>query len=203
MQTSFSLKSLLATCAFIFIVQEGYSQISYSDSIKHFISNYIATHDVLKKDDKKYLRFFPIDESYSVTADFTRADNAAWFEIPTSGKIRKTFRLYGIARFSIHDTIVSLNIYQSQNLLQSEKYSDYLFLPFTDLTTGEESYHTGRYIDLTVKDIKDNKVVIDFNKAYNPSCAYVSGKYNCPIPPRENSLPVAIRAGEMSFSKSH
>ena len=184
-------------------MQTAFCQISYQDSLKHFISNYIATHDVLQEEDKKYLRFFPIDKNYSVTADFVKADNAAWFEIPTSGKIKKTFRLYGVAKFSIHDTIVSLNIYQSQNLLQSEKYSDYLFLPFTDLTTSEESYHTGRYIDLTLKDIKNNKVLIDFNKAYNPSCAYVSDKYNCPIPPRENALSVAIRAGEKAYAKPH
>ena len=177
--------------------------ISYTDSIKHFISNYIATHDVLQEDEKKYLQFFPIDETYAVTAAFEKTTNSAWFEIPTSGKIKKTFRLYGIARFAIHDTILSLNIYQSQNLLQTVKYSDYLFLPFTDLTTGNESYHTGRYIDLTLKEINDNKIIIDFNKAYNPSCAYVSGKYNCPVPPRENHLPVAINAGEKSYLKPH
>ena len=203
MQVHFSFKSLFVTSIFLFGMQTAFCQISYQDSLKHFISNYIATHDVLQEEDKKYLRFFPIDESYSVTADFVKADNAAWFEIPTSGKIKKTFRLYGVAKFSIHDTSVSLNIYQSQNLLQSEKYSDYLFLPFTDLTTGEESYHTGRYIDLTLKDIKNNKVLFDFNKAYNPSCAYVSDKYNCPIPPRENALSVAIRAGEKAYAKPH
>ncbi|MEJ0106895.1 MAG: DUF1684 domain-containing protein [Bacteroidota bacterium] len=74
--------------------------------------------------------------------------------------------------------------------------------PFTDLTTGNESYQTGRYIDFTVKDIKNGELVIDFNKAYNPSCAYVSDKYNCPVPPRENNLTIAIKAGgEMNFAK--
>ncbi len=81
------------------------------------------------------------------------------------------------------------------------EYKDQLFLPFTDLTSGEESYAAGRYIDLIFDDILDNKVIIDFNKAYNPYCAYVSGKYNCPIPPRENSLNVAILAGEKNFGK--
>jgi uncharacterized protein (DUF1684 family) len=197
------MKSLLVTGIFILLTHAGQSQISYQDSIKHFINKYVATHDVLAEEDKKYLQFFPVDESYAVTADFKKATNAAWFEIPTSGKIKKTFRLYGVATFRIHDTTLTLHIYQSQNLLQTEKYSDYLFLPFTDLTTGEESYHTGRYIDLTLKDINGTKVQIDFNKAYNPSCAYVSGKYNCPIPPKENSLPVAIKAGEKSFNKPH
>ncbi len=79
-------------------------------------------------------------------------------------------------------------------------YKNYLFLPFTDLTSGEESYGGGRYIDLETTDIFNNKVIIDFNKAYNPYCAYASG-YNCPIPPRENDLPVAVKAGEMNFGK--
>jgi len=82
----------------------------------------------------------------------------------------------------------------------TEEYKNYLFLPFTDATTGVETYESGRYIDLQTGDIKNNQVVIDFNKAYNPYCAYVSGVYNCPIPPRENHLPVAILAGEKRFA---
>jgi uncharacterized protein (DUF1684 family) len=72
---------------------------------------------------------------------------------------------------------------------------------FTDKTTGDQTYHAGRYIDLKIGDINDGKVVIDFNKAYNPYCAYVKGKYSCPIPPRENYLPVAMEAGEKNFGK--
>jgi uncharacterized protein (DUF1684 family) len=119
----------------------------------------------------------------------------------TSGSIKKVFRVYGIVHFTVHDTAVKLNIYQSQNLMAAAEYNDYLFLPFTDLTSGEGSYANGRYIDLTYKDVVGNKIVIDFNKAYNPYCAYVSGKYNCPIPPRENSLNVAILAGEKNYDK--
>ena len=81
------------------------------------------------------------------------------------------------------------------------EYKDHLFLPFTDLTSGELTYSAGRYIDLKMSDIVENVVVIDFNKSYNPYCAYVSGKYNCPIPPKENQLPVSILAGEKNFLK--
>jgi uncharacterized protein (DUF1684 family) len=94
-------------------------------------------------------------------------------------------------------------VYQSEELMKLPDYADYLFLPFTDATSGEESYANGRYIDLRIKDIGNNQYTIDFNKAYNPYCAYVSGKYNCPIPPAENNLAVAIRAGEMKFEGSH
>ncbi|MES1215403.1 MAG: DUF1684 domain-containing protein [Bacteroidota bacterium] len=192
------------TFAFLFSILSFFSfaqQHAYSDSIKNYIQHYIETHDVISGDDVKYFRFFPPDENYKVTAKFKKVNNGQWFSMPTSGKIKKTFRVYGIAEFKIHDTTLSLNVYQSQDLMLDTKYSDYLFLPFTDLTTGIESYHTGRYIDFSMKDIKNGLLNIDFNKAYNPSCAYVSGKYNCPIPPAENNLPVAIRAGEMSFAK--
>ena len=83
-----------------------------------------------------------------------------------------------------------------------EFYKLFIF-PFTDATSGEESYINGRYIDLSLSDIKNDKLIIDFNFAYNPYCAYVSNLYNCPIPPKENDLPVAIRAGEKTFPKSH
>jgi uncharacterized protein (DUF1684 family) len=121
----------------------------------------------------------------------------------TSGPIKKTFRVYGILYFTIHDTAVKLNLYQSQNLMTTNEYKNYLFLPFTDISSGEETYAAGRYIDISTEDIVDNKVILDFNKAYNPYCAYVSGKYNCPIPPKENQLAVAIHAGEKIFAQPH
>jgi uncharacterized protein (DUF1684 family) len=66
--------------------------------------------------------------------------------------------------------------------MTTKQYKDHLFIPFTDATSGEETYESGRYIDLEINDIANDKVLIDFNKAYNPYCAYVSGKYNLPDP---------------------
>jgi uncharacterized protein len=194
----FFLPLILSLCSFT-----AFSQKTYADSVKTYFNSYVETHDVITGDDKKYFRFFEPDKSYRVKAKFTKTSDSKWFKIPTSGVIQKTFRVYGTVQFSIHDTVVSLNIYQSQSLMDDDKYKDYLFLPFTDLSTGNETYHTGRYLDFTIKDIRNGWLEIDFNKAYNPSCAYVSGKYNCPVPPRENSLPVAIKAGEMNFAKNH
>ncbi|MBS1576231.1 MAG: DUF1684 domain-containing protein [Bacteroidetes bacterium] len=195
MKLTFTTLVVSLFCSFAF------SQKSYSDSIKTYITHYIETHDAVSGNDTKYLRFYAPDKAYRVKAKFTKTNDNKWFKMETSGVIKKTFRVYGTVSFSIHDTAVSLNIYQMQSLMDDDKYKDYLFLPFTDLTTGNESYHTGRYLDFTIKDIKNGELEIDFNKAYNPSCAYVSGKYNCPIPPRENNLPVAIKAGEMNFAK--
>ena len=84
--------------------------------------------------------------------------------------------------------------------MKQEKLREYLFVPFGDATSGFESYGGGRYIEFYISDIKNNKVIIDFNKAYNPYCAYTTG-YNCPIPPTENMLTVAITAGEKNYDK--
>lgn len=177
-----------------------FAQDSYLALTDSFRNNYIATHGVLKKEEeKKQLRFFPIQEKYKIMASFKPAENMDWFTMETSGSMKQVYRIYGTLTFSINDTIVSLQLLQSQMLLTNEKYKDNLFLPFTDKTTGHESYEVGRYIDLKLSDIKRDKVEIDFNKNYNPYCAYISGRYNCPIPPRANDLPVAITAGEKKY----
>ena len=74
----------------------------------------------------------------------------------------------------------------------TEKYKNYLFLPFTDLSNDEESYAGGRFIDLEIPE--GNEIAIDFNRAYNPYCAY-NDKYSCPIPPKENFLNMKILGG--------
>lgn len=179
------------------------AQDTYADSLKNFIDNYVSKHEVVTGDDRKLLEFYPINKDFRVLASFEKVRNGKWFTMETSGSSRQTFRVYGIARFVIHDTTLQLNVYQSQRLMAVAEYKDNLFVPFTDLTSGEETYGAGRYIDLVFDDIVDNQVVIDFNKAYNPYCAYVSGKYNCPIPPRENNINIAILAGEKNFRKKH
>jgi uncharacterized protein (DUF1684 family) len=73
-------------------------------------------------------------------------------------------------------------------------------VPFGDATSGFESYGGGRYLDFTISDIKNNFLPIDFNKAYNPYCAYTAG-YSCPIPPKENLLNASISAGEKNYGK--
>ena len=179
------------------------AQETYKDSIETFIKKYVATHEVVTGDDRKNFNFYPVSENYRVVAKFEKVKNGSWFTMETSGAAKQVFRVYGTIHFKVHDTTLKLNIYQSQRLMAVPEYKDHLFLPFTDLTSGEETYPAGRYIDLSFDDILDNKIVIDFNKAYNPYCAYVSGKYNCPIPPRENNLSVAILSGEKNYGKGH
>jgi len=195
------MRTILFVVSLCFSCLASTAQHSYKDSILSFINQYRDTHEVIKGDDRKKLSFFPVNEKYRVKAKFEKTTSNSWFLMPTSGTLKKTYRLYGVLHFKIDGAPLQLNVYQSQDLLQSEKYKDYLFLPFTDSTSGYESYHGGRYLDLTFDDIQGNEVVLDFNKAYNPYCAYVTGRYNCPIPPPENHLHIAVKAGEKSYNK--
>ena len=109
---------------------------------------------------------------------------------------------YARLKFEIKGQPMQLTVYRSTRLATIPAYKDYLFLPFTDDTNGKETYGGGRYIDLREGDFKDNAVTIDFNKAYNPYCAFGAG-YACPKPPDENHLSTGIQAGEKQYAKSH
>ncbi len=174
----------------------------YEDSMRLFQKKYVANHEVVKGNEKAYIRFFKIVPGYRVSAHFEKLSDTAGFVMKTSGTKNKSYLRYGKLHFSIGDRNCELTIYQSKQLMLTSEYKNYLFIPFTDLTSGENSYGGGRYLDLLMEEIKKDSVDIDFNKAYNPYCAYTSG-YNCPIPPAENDLPVAIEAGEMNFDKVH
>lgn len=136
--------------------------------------------------------FFPIDETYRVVAKFERLPAPSTFQMKTSANSLQDYDIFGIATFILDGVEYQLNIYQSHRLRTQEEYKDYLFLPFTDQTNGKQTYGGGRYIGLSIPD--GDTIEIDFNKAYNPYCAYATG-YACPIPPKENDLALEIKAG--------
>ena len=105
-------------------------------------------------------------------------------------------RIFGILTFKIKGYEYRLKIYQSKTSLSDNQET--LFLPFLDKTNGFESYVGGRYLDLKIP--KSDTVLIDFNKAYNPYCVY-NENFSCPIVPRDNFLPIKIRAGVMYDEK--
>lgn len=148
----------------------------------------------------KSLDFFEIDEAYKINADFELTPNTAIFEMKTSTERLPLYRKYGVASFILNGKEFRLNIYQNQSLLTSVEYKNHLFLPFNDLTNNKTSYGGGRYIDLEIPSTDSNTITIDFNKAYNPYCAY-NHKYSCPIPPAENFLNTEIKAGVKIFKK--
>tara|TARA_R110001632_G_scaffold180766_2_gene300888 strand:+ start:486 stop:1121 length:636 start_codon:yes stop_codon:yes gene_type:complete len=152
----------------------------------------------------KTLGFFPVDIKYSVQADFKRTPEAIPFMVMTSSGLEREYVSYGTLTFELMGQNFRLPIYQNTTYIKEpdHKYGQSLFLPFTDYTSGVESYGAGRYIDVVISDIVDNKLFIDFNKAYNPYCAYTTG-YSCPIPPEANDLKIRIEAGVKAYDKEH
>jgi len=173
---------------------------AYSDSIKAYQKNYINTHEVVKGEDRKYLHFFAPDSTYKLIAAFEKINDVQGFSMPTSTKIMQQYYKYGKVSFKINNRICQLFVYQSKDLMSTKDYANYLFIPFTDVTNGTNTYEGGKYLDLTIQDIINNTIVIDFNKAYNPYCCYIAG-YSCPVPPKENTLEVSINAGEKKYLK--
>jgi len=138
------------------------------------------------------LEFFDIDTSFVLTAQFVRTPAEAPFLMPTTTDRKPVYVKYGEVYFQLKSKTIKLNIYQNQDLIKKPEYVDYLFLPFTDKTNGETTYSGGRYLDIRIPE--GDSIILDFNKAYNPYCAY-NHTYSCPIPPSENNLPVSIPAG--------
>ncbi|QFG52574.1 DUF1684 domain-containing protein [Chryseobacterium sp.] len=137
--------------------------------------------------------FFAVDFNYRIAAKFKRIENALPFEISTSSGHTKPYVEFGEATFAVDGKNFMLKIYQSVHLVQKPEYKNHLFLPFHDATNGKETYGGGRYLDLEIP--SGDTVVLDFNKAYQPYCAYNAYDYSCPIVPTENTLPVAVKAG--------
>lgn len=178
---------------------------SYEQEIDRFRNHYVAEHLMEERSPIKYeqvkdLRFFPINESYKVYCEVEIINSAKAFTLITHTHQKKEYYKYAKLRFTLFDKAYELYVYQSKSLIQKAEYRNALFLPFTDDTNYESTFGGGRYIDLVLEDIKDNKsLVLDFNKSYNPYCAYAAG-FNCPIPPKENDLKVKILAGEMNYA---
>lgn len=157
-------------------------------------------HSPLKKEDIEAftgLSYFEPNESYAINCKFKKKLSEPFDMATSSGKIKK-YRVYGTLKFKLNGKRFKLNVYQSMTLMTNPLYKDYLFVPYTDNTNGEESYIGGRYIDVKIPKYKI--VELDFNLSYNPYCAYNDG-YSCPIPPSENYLDTKIEAGEKVFKK--
>ncbi len=158
---------------------------------------------LLNTDFEKFagLEYYDIDEKYRIKAVFEQTPDETYFLMPTSSGVSAKYKKLGELRFELDGNEFTLNAYQSEKIMTNEewnrKYGDSLFIPFKDTTNGDTTYAGGRYIYMKIPDSAET--VLDFNLAFNPSCAYGSSKYSCPIPPRANRLNVEIRAGEKSF----
>jgi uncharacterized protein (DUF1684 family) len=146
----------------------------------------------------KTLPFYDINSSYRVTAKLHSQVGTDFKPMKTTTARFANNRVFGILEFTLDGKKIEIPVYQSKELIDVPEYKDYLFFPFKDLTNDEETYGGGRYIDLRIP--AGDEIVIDFNKAYNPSCAY-NPKYSCPIVPSENYIDLAIKAGVMYKGK--
>jgi uncharacterized protein (DUF1684 family) len=151
----------------------------------------------LRDEDKarfRGLEYYAVDASYRFRVTLKRHPNPETVKMVTNTGEQRLALRYGWFEFRIGGQDLRLQVYRIVDASGGSEAR--LFIPFRDATSGKETYGAGRYIDLdeNTSGIYD----LDFNRAYNPSCAY--GKaYSCPIPPAENSLPVPIRAGERTF----
>lgn len=193
------------TLLFLFFLVFGYSQEKFDKTaVKKFQDELNAeyadakTSPLMAEDlaNFKSLDFFPANETFFVVAQFSRTPKEKPFEMKTSTDRKPVYVKYGEVAFVIDGKSFKLNVYRNIELSKQKKYKDYLFLPFSDLTSGNESYIGGKYIDLKLP--KGNTIAIDFNTSYNPYCAY-SHKYSCPKVPLENDLNIEIKAGVKKF----
>ena len=137
------------------------------------------------------LQYYPVDESLKFTVELKRHLHPRQLRLSTNtGEIRSGLR-YGYFDFTVEGQACQLQVYRLDAV--EGNGGPNLFIPFRDATSGNETYGSGRYIDLTEN--TTGIYELDFNRAYNPYCAFNS-RYSCPLPPAENVLQVPIQAGE-------
>ncbi|MFB6166558.1 MAG: DUF1684 domain-containing protein [Haloarculaceae archaeon] len=140
------------------------------------------------------LSYYPIDPGYRYELALDEFDDHEPITVGTSTEGEQTYYEWGQFHFAVDGADVSLTAYKGDPDEQR------LWVPFRDETSGEETYGAGRYLDLEPETHRtdDGAWILDFNEAYNPTCAY-SDRYECPLPPMDNWLDVPIEAGEQTY----
>ncbi|MEZ3168975.1 DUF1684 domain-containing protein [Halorubrum ejinorense] len=139
------------------------------------------------------LDYYEADPAYRFVLPLHEHDEAETVTVETTADGEQTYSRLGEFRFAVDGEEVTVQAYRPVG------GEDRLWVPFRDATSGEETYGAGRYLDLEPeRDRVDGEWVLDFNLAYNPTCAY-NHAYECPLVPSENWLDVAIEAGEKEF----
>lgn len=142
--------------------------------------------------DRGGLSFFPLSAKYIVDARLERYPDPETVDIPTSGPQPARYYVYGRLLFELQGRPDTLDVFLTTNRYLPEAYRNLLFVPFRDETSGEDTYGGGRYLDVPLPE--SDRVILDFNRAYHPYCAYTDG-YACPVPPARNYLEQRVEAG--------
>lgn len=190
--------ALLATVVYSLVGNEEPKSIPTVDnSYLTSIQNIRKDKDAFLKTDKespienkadfKGLKYFDVNTDFKVSAKLDILTTGQKINIAMTGGQTEEYEAFANATFELQGQKCALKIFKAED--------DALFLPFKDLTTNKETYGSGRYLDLDMKTIKDGHIEIDFNRCYHPYCAY-NHTYTCPVPPAENLINVAVKAGE-------
>lgn len=175
--------------------QNSYISEIQSERQKHVQEMTDPTKGILNSEElANYIshEYYEVNPDFRLTVKLKKAP-AETLIIPTSSGKSKKYKVVGKVSFKLPgQEQAELYVFQDLQLAMNPDYKDYYFIPFRDETTGVETYGAGRYIDVI---IKGKKMILDFNKAYNPYCAF-SYRYNCPIPPDRNHLKISVTAGE-------
>ncbi len=139
------------------------------------------------KTDFKGLKYFEVNSDFKVSAKLDILTTGQKINITMTGGETEEYEAFANAAFELEGQKCALKIFKAED--------GSLFLPFKDLTTNKETYGSGRYLDLDMRMIKDGRIEIDFNRCYHPYCAY-NHTFTCPVPPAENLVNVAVKAGE-------
>lgn len=172
---------------------EGWKEslLAFRERVDEFFASEESPLDSALVESFTGLRYFPPDPAYRFAARLdTRGSGASATLLDTKGGIR-SYVVHARVHLQTGTDTFTLTLYRTPD-------SPHLFLPFQDGTTGKETYVVGRYLDLALR--PDNTVVVDFNFAKNPYCAY-SDKWSCPLVPEENQVAVPIRAGEKTYPR--
>lgn len=203
--TSKNILLLIVAAVLVAIVMYSFygntEDVEYNASIlkeREERNRFMLTSDespVADKANFKGLSYYPPDPKYRIMADLTPVESRKVVMLTTSDGKQQRYVEYAYADFSIDGTKNRLLIME---MIDDGPFRGKLFLAFGDETSADETYGAGRYLDIT-KTPGASTIILDFNKAYNPYCAY-NASYSCPLPPPENILKVTIRAGEKNYS---
>lgn len=160
---------------------QALAQVSFAEQIaqhrEHYKKEFLTTSTSPLKsvEDLSHLRFYAPDSTYRVEATVHLTPKAEPFDMPTYSGKTKAHVSYAVLSFTLRGKPQQLTVYRSLDLARMPGYRDYLFLPFKDATSGQATYGGGRYLDLRTGDIQNGRLMLDFNKAYNPYCAFSDG----------------------------
>jgi uncharacterized protein (DUF1684 family) len=158
---------------------------------------FLLTHDQSPippgdRDDFGGLDYFELDPDYRVVARYSEVSDPEPVELETTRGPPAEYTRAAVLGFDLAGDHHTLHAFRVEG-------EDTLFVPFTDATSGDATYHRGRYLDVDSGDADDgDSVVLDFNLAYNPFCAY-SDTFSCALPPSANELPARVEAGERDY----